>query len=399
MAVVSSFLISCEDNASSLRTITFTFPPGYVQQGTQQWMFISDREGNFLDMEEIRSDAVLSLEIPAHVTSERVMFSILSIYDEGSNYRYRNLITYTDLAPGNYIMTLDRVNASGTGKTKISFTNTDAASTIRLDGDILMQTDLGDAYSCDIVLDENKKASLLAVVASDDQDVRYSFLSLAANDEVTLDYNTMKKADKTVVDLPEGIRHSVIQNVIKNNKQYRLHGSFPESGGNTFSCPVYSSGDFDSYVTSLNITTPTGTESNYWSSSQPFQHFSPLNATATFEQNDETGFILNTTGTADYIIASYYHSTSKNNIDIGDEGTLICPAGSRITVKHVQIPPTLQAAFYADVPPMRTITRVNITESDQIDDYDSFVNYRLVDGKYYFYQYGEGLTRETIISF
>lgn len=374
---------ACDDD-NDARTISITFTSNSLVGGGTRWVFISDAEGNSIDYEQLPTEGTVVLEIPEHVSDEKVTLNYFTV--GGISWSPpKDLISFAGIAPGNYSISTKRDGVLP-GNAEVSLQNADSDVDVTFSGQAYIMGKFDDVFALNIFPDTNNEAKAL-VSGFDDltDDARYKFFSIKKNESLNFDFDTFSEFEKSTIDISGDVCHISQYGYVDNieylirGKHYILHAEGPNS------LPLYHAPGFGSYLTNIRLYTGEDSYSNIVSGPQVPETFVKLNANVNVTAIDDSGFSLNFTGNAELTQVIFTHEVinrwGQNTVNTR---MYHLPAGGSLSFRHPIVPAEILEAVGAESYPVGTLDRIALADYEAFVNYDEYIQYRLIDGNDFF---------------
>ncbi len=368
---------SCEDDDVSLETFTFTIPSNYEASVNESWVFITDADGNSHDVQPIENGRTLTVNIPSNARRPlAVNFFNAEIHIDQV---VRNIHTYVGVTPGAYeIFQREQSLTSNQASVDLSLQNFPAESSLFITGDIVAYGRLGDNVETYVDTKDVGYARLLACVFGTQDDVRYKLFDAFADETYSINYNELPSFNNTHLELPPGAP-SVRLYGNEGGKQFLILASEWPASGTSTPVTLYDGGSaFDSYHTllTLNVSDDLSYYNDHFGNSVP-NSFEILNASAQLDRQDDQGFSISTTGSADALQTAFADGElfSDGKIYI-DRRVIYLPFEKKVTFNHPKIPDTLKELYFQNGVKIFALGGALITDMPT-EDFEGFLAARI----------------------
>jgi hypothetical protein len=385
LLIVFSICNSCNDPESApVQHMSFEIAPDFESPDEERWIFISDKEGNFIDLAEVQNGVTLVLDVPMEVV-DSVSISFFTV-KKSSGVVVRDIESFmVSHGPGEeYNISPGPPPTGRIAKVTVEFENLPANHELKLSGATDV-TRLDNTLTGFARLQSDGTAMVFAcVLDKDNNDFRigeFRFLGTTAPPK-TFDYTTADPLITVDLEVPEG-KVSIEQSFFVFDKEFPL-----QKITNTHVTPAGPIQLFKgSDHVNIRVIQDFAIHTMDWREEKLPTEFIMLDATAQLEKDDAEGFTISvmTDEDIEMLQTGYTNEETIGGVTFLDSRTLYYGFQYNtehiIKSKHPKIPDELLKRYFPHGEKRYPLDGVKLTHLRL--DYLSYLSHRLFLGNFF----------------
>jgi hypothetical protein len=381
LIAVILILTSCND-PDTFHVMSFEISSDFEDESEEYWIFLSDPDGNVLNVAEIQNGSEVTLRIPS---SAALPISVNLFKATVTPMEItRKLTTYSHVEFGEYYLARPGTPmVSSEDNITLSLQNFEPKHSIRLSDNVIVSSQTVETIEGKIIFHDESVPFLVSATDSETGEKKFTEFEGFPDTDYTLDYNNMSPFQTMIVEIPEG-KAGISQSVFLDDTALRIQYQAFQQSDVSSNVKLYHHPYFDSCFTSIQVANVDGIHTDEFLGNGVPYKFTVLEAMAELKAHDENGFTITTTGVADIIETGYNGTTTVDAITFYDSRTIFLPYEPTLHYTYPKIPEELLKRYFPKGEQWYDLDGARITDFDKIT-YPGFINHRLVTGRTFEY--------------
>jgi hypothetical protein len=373
--VLVATLISCDDE-ETFETISFAIPANFERSTQQRWIFISDLNGNVLDVAEVENNSILSLSVSSGA-SKPLAANFFTLDAFSSTEKVRHLNSYIGITPGEYSIDEPYIVPSTLPEFKVSLQNFEAYQYASLSGDVQVLSSSTNDQLVALAYLRGKAYSkaLISTLDVENGERRYKMFDAYPDETYIIDYTDLPSFTKTTFSVPDGTP-SIEQYGYKDDTKMMINSTSSLVSGTGNTVNFFAANIFDSYFTTATVQQGAVYNYNDYYGTQVPTQFTLLNASANLVAQNDDGFTINTTGNADVLQTGFFAGEVVNGVNFTDRRYIFFPFEQTINYKHPKLPEEILSRYFPNGANIGGLGGATITDLETMD-HAGFLKYRI----------------------